>query len=510
MSRTILATLIALLAIMTFADMAAGQSASDTFTLPPTTLPVPAAPAADPDALRAMIREELKAEQKKVAESNRFGLQSIFQNGFVAETEDKAFQFHFGGRFDYDNAWFTQDGNLLIGSGPGTRIQDGTELRRARLKADGRVWDFIDFVAEVNFATIQEIPNTDVSTVPVGSVGLSAFNLAFRDLPVGNLRVGFFKAPYGLERYTSANVLYYMERSSIFDTFFNPNNLQSGLQFFDSYLDDRVTLNTTITRVGSQTLNSFGFMAEDGLYAAGARVTGLPIYEDDGRVLMHLGLNYFCQGLSEHSFALANRMPLRGGAGSTQVPSLLRTGTFFSPNSGMIVDAEWAFVYGPFSMSAEYAVAAVNDVFDKFDGVRFSGPRGNASYSAWYVEGGYFLTPGDRRRYDKANGIWDRTIPVENVFLVRDDTGNWCHGTGAVQLVARLTYLDLTSGSPVLTQTSGGARAGTQRDVTLGVNWYLNSQTHFMVNYVWTRLNSVVPDANGDIHGLGVRLHFDF
>jgi phosphate-selective porin OprO and OprP len=500
---------VGILAILAFASIAVAQEPTAPFIVPPTTLPAPAVP--DHDALRAMIREELKAEQKKIPEAgSNFDLKSIVKNGFVAETDDKAFRFHFGGRFDYDNAWFTQDNNLLIGPSPGTRFQDGTDFRRARLRADGRVWDYIDFVAEVNFATIQDITNPEATTVPVGSVGLSAFNLAFRDLPLGNLRVGLFKAPYGLERYTSANVNYYMERSSIFDAFYNPNNIQSGLQFFDSYLDDRITLTSTFTRVGKTTLNSFGFNAEDGLYAGGVRVTGLPIYEDDGRVLMHLGVSYFQQAFGNQKFSIANRLPLRAGAGSTDVPNLLATGSFFSPNGGMVVDAEWAFVYGPFSMSAEYALAGVNDVFDKFDGVRYSGPRGNAVYSAWYVEGGYFVTPGDRRRYDKANGIWDRTIPEENAFLVRDDGGNWCHGTGAVQFVARLTYLDLTSGSPVLTPTSGGARAGTQRDVTLGVNWYLNSQTHFMVNYVWSRVNSVVAGASGDIHGLGVRMHFDF
>ena len=120
------------------------------------------------------------------------------------------------------------------------------------------------------------------------------------------------------------------------------------------------------------------------------------------------------------------------------------------------------------------------------------------------------MSPGDRRRYDKENGTWARTIPRENAFLTRDDCGRWGHGTGAVQLLARLSYIDLVSGSPVLTPTSGGARAGTQRDVTLGENWYLNPQTFFMVNYVWTRVNSVVAGASGDVHGFGVRLNFDF
>jgi phosphate-selective porin len=46
--------------------------------------------------------------------------------------------------------------------------------------------------------------------------------------------------------------------------------------------------------------------------------------------------------------------------------------------------------------------------------------------------------------------------------------------------------------------------------MTLGVNWHLNSQLWFMVNYVATRIDSVVPGADGDIHGIGCRLHLDF
>jgi hypothetical protein len=33
---------------------------------------------------------------------------------------------------------------------------------------------------------------------------------------------------------------------------------------------------------------------------------------------------------------------------------------------------------------------------------------------------------------------------------------------------------------------------------------------HLAVNYVWTHIDSVVPGASGDIHGIGTRLHFDF
>ena len=92
------------------------------------------------------------------------------------------------------------------------------------------------------------------------------------------------------------------------------------------------------------------------------------------------------------------------------------------------------------------------------------------------------------------------------------EDGTRFHGHGAVQLLARNTYLDLESGSPTLTpaSTSSGAQAGIQQDVTVGVNWYLNPQTIISCNYVWTHLNSVVAGANGNIQGVGVRFHFDF
>jgi phosphate-selective porin OprO/OprP len=222
---------------------------------------------------------------------------------------------------------------------------------------------------------------------------------------------------------------------------------------------------------------------------------------------LHVGAGYFHQALVDHRFSVASRPLLRAGAGNGDTPNLVFTGTFFTPHGADVVNAEAAFVFGPFSLSSEYAVAHVSDVFETSD---FLGPRGNVTYQAAYLESGLFVTPGDQRRYDKKTGTWARTNPAQNAFLVKQHNGESCFGHGAVQLVARYTFLDLVDGSPVLTPTSGGARAGEQHDVTLGVNWYLNSQTWFMINYVATRIDSVVAGADGDIHGIGCRLHLDF
>ena len=297
------------------------------------------------DAIRQLVREELEAEQqaKGKDESDRhppgvsLDLAGLFANGFRWRTKDQAFAFHVGGRLEWDNAWFTQTDGLLVGPSAGTRYQDGTAMRRARLRADGTVHEQIDFVCEVNFANIQDVANVNADTVQIGSVGLSDFHVTFRDLfGRGSVRLGHFVAPFGLERYSSSNYSYFMERSSIFDAFWGPNQRQSGLMYFDSFLDDRVTASVAFTRVGKANLNSFAFDAEDGRYAAGGRVTALPVFRDEGRTLIHVGADFFCQALAGNVFAVANRLPLRGGAGPTQVPNLLATGTFFSPDGASV------------------------------------------------------------------------------------------------------------------------------------------------------------------------------
>jgi phosphate-selective porin OprO/OprP len=480
----------------------------------------PAKADVDREAIQKIVRDELQADKAKSAMDAKAPdpdpievgkdrtLRPRWDNGFVAESADKAFRIHLGGRLEFDNSWFSQSDNLLLGSSASQRMLDGTLFRRARLRADGQLWGFIDFACEVNFANIQDVSNVDNSVVQVGSVGLTDCYLTFRDIPcLGNVRVGHLQAPIGLERYSSSNAWYYMERSSLYDAFLGPNDYQNGVVVFDSYLNDRVTLAGSATWISKSDIQSFGFDASDGKYAFGVRVTALPIYADEGRTLMHLGAGYGHQTLVNSQFSVASRELLRAGAGGTQTPNLVFTGTFFTPNGVDIANAEAALVLGPFSVSGEYAIAHVRDAFETEN---LTGPRGDVTYQAAYVETGLFVTPDDNRRYDKKTGTWARTIPADNVFAYDGGAGRCFFGHGAVQLVARYTYLNLVDGDPTLTPTSGGARAGRQRDLTLGVNWYLNSQTWFMVNYVATHIDSVVAGASGNIQGIGCRLHIDF
>src|SRR5262249_16267230 len=113
----------------------------------PADVPLPQSASAtvDRQAVQKIVREEMQAEKGRTATDKSGerqwtevgkdrGLRAIWDNGFVAETADQSFRIHLGGRLEFDNSWFTQDNNLLLGSSPDQRMQDGTLMRRARLR----------------------------------------------------------------------------------------------------------------------------------------------------------------------------------------------------------------------------------------------------------------------------------------------------------------------------------------------------------------------------------------
>lgn len=430
-----------------------------------------------------------------------------WDRGLWMETEDKAFRFHLGGRADFDNTWYRVDDNLRFGSGDDIRLHDGSDFRRIRLRAEGRIYERFDYALEVNFANIQDFGNTGSQRVQIGSVGLTDVYIGASDVPiVGTMRVGHVRSPFSLEHVTSANFWYYMERSPMFDAFVNRFNYVNGLWFSDTYLDERATVTSSFFRSASSTINPFGSGSGAGEYGAAVRATMLPIYEDEGKKLLHLGFSYLHRALNEDATSPGARPLVRAGAGNTEVPNVIQEGTVYAPEGVSYFDAELAMVRGPFSLSAEYLFVHSPSVFTDARKPYARGPMYNHGF---YVEGGYFLTRGDHRRYNRQTGTWDRTVPEENLDWSHGKGGSALKGRGAVQILARYSYLELLSGQPAISPVDG-ARAGQENDLTLGLNWYFNPNAFMMINYVRTWVDSASPGRSGAFDGLGVRFHYDF
>ncbi|MCI0637319.1 MAG: OprO/OprP family phosphate-selective porin, partial [Actinobacteria bacterium] len=119
--------------------------------------------------------------------------------------------------------------------------------------------------------------------------------------------------------------------------------------------------------------------------------------------------------------------------------------------------------YGPLSLQGEFIGTSVNRE-------RFEVP--DVGFSGWYVFGSWFLT-GESRPYEFDTGVFGNLKPKSVVGK---------GGYGAWELLARYSSLDLNDRD---------IEGGDEQDVTLGLNWYPNSNLRLLLNYIW------VVDTNG-------------
>ncbi|MBL7217436.1 MAG: hypothetical protein ISS62_07075 [Desulfobacteraceae bacterium] len=211
------------------------------------------------------------------------------------------------------------------------------------------------------------------------------------------------------------------------------------------------------------------------------RITGLPWYEDSGKKLLHLGLSYTHKFRSMEDDGAEFRS--RPESRLTNV-RLVNTGEFST--KGMdVINPEMAVVAGPFSLQGEY-----------FHLFADSNESGDPKFWGFYLYGSYFIT-GEHRNYDRSTGVFSAIEPNREFDFFE---GGW----GALEFVLRFSYIDLNGGS---------IRGGQEYDLTGGLNWYLNENTRFMLNYIRAKAKDretppPVEDGTADI--LQVRFQITF
>lgn len=415
--------------------------------------------------------------------------------GLEAESADKEFRVHVGGRVQLDGTWYDADDAIQFGPGGLGEFQDAVNFRRARLRVDGTMYYTIDWAAEFDFSnTVDDEPtnppaNGDIVVVPA----VTDLWFTFTQLPyIGNLRIGSQKEGIGMEHLTSSRFLDFMERSFMQDAFFGPfnNGFTPGIQAMNWHESERMTWQAGVFKNAN---NIFGYGVGDGEYAATARVTALPWYCNEGRSLLHFGLSGSHRDTDNDSIRIRSRASLRSGPPGPWNPVLADTGTFFA-DSQDLVGAECAGVLGPFNWQAEYCATWIDDA------VAGNIDRGTYMAQGCYFQGLYFLT-GEHRLYNRKTGVFDRVKPYENFFLVDTCDGGCGHGLGAWQIGLRYSWLDLRD---------SGIDGGIIQDVTLGLNWYLNANSKIQFNTVWCEREAPNNGATGEFLGFGTRLAFDF
>lgn len=375
-------------------------------------------------------------------------MRSYWKDALTFETADKSFKLKIGGRLHWDTAYFSER-NI------GRRIAEfnnNTEMRRARLYISGHLYDNIDFKTQYDFAG--------------GDANFKDVYVGVKKVPVvGNLRFGQFKEPFSLEEQGSSNYITFPERSLV--STFSPGR-NTGVMAFDSMADERMTWAVGVFR---QTDDSSRGVTGGRDYDVTGRLTALPVYRDDGRELVHVGVAYSHQNCEDHMFRYSARPE------SHLAPHLVDTG-MLPVDHGDLIGVELLWIDGPFSLQSEY-------VHSWLDGRNRW--VGDPSFWGASVHASYIVT-GEHRPYSKKSGTFARLRPK------RDFDGKG--GGGAWEVAARYSYLTLNDEH---------VHGGRLDDISLGLNWYWNPNLRMMWNYVFAD-----PSKGGDASILQWRVQLAF
>jgi len=454
-----------------------------------------------------------------------------WDHGLVLESAAGDFGFRIGGRVQADASGYT--------AGPGPNLPPAlgglnppltgaANFRRARLRAGGRLAASSEWAAEFDFANQMTVYNAAFPTL-TGPGSLPAMKdlwLQVHDLPwIGRLRIGNQKDAYGFEHVGDSRWLNFMERSFSQDAFEGPFNdgYLPGIQLLNHMADGRVAWYLGEFK---NTANPFGFANSSGGSETVGRLVVLPVFEDAGRRLLHLGISGRTMGLANLPTQID---PATGRPTGPMIPAVrfrsrgsIRNGPPGPLNSiyadaGLLTGSwqnmlglELAVNNGPFSLQGEYfgswlydaattGVDPINSGWQPPPGTEV----GTVFFQGGYLEALWYLT-GESRTYDVAHSRFDRAVPRANFYRRRGGNGRIHSSPGGWQVGLRYNYLCLSDG-----EINGGVLNG----MTLGLNWLLNPNARLVFNYDFTYrdfVSAAGSDASGGINGFGTRLAFDF
>jgi phosphate-selective porin OprO/OprP len=362
------------------------------------------------------------------------GLILSTKGGLKVESADGDFEGQVGGRLMLDYAYYDDDQ---------TDLGSGSEIRRARLFASGKMWKVWKFKFQTDFAG----NGVDIKDAYIQYGG-------FKPL---SIKAGNFKEAFSIEELTSSKYITFMERALPVDAFAPSRNL--GLQ-----LHSHGNLWQGAIGLFGQGIDSPG-EDESQSYGTDGRVTFAPI-NSDGRVL-HVGGAFEWRTGYEGDEV---RYRTRPESHVTNV-RLVDTRDSEGNDIGNVDDTlkfngELAGVFGPWSLQGEYIQTDVS---------RSEGSE-DLDFNGYYIFGSWFLT-GESRPYDAKNGRFGRVKPQH--VLGKGGYGAW-------ELGVRYSDIDLNS-----KEINGGK----ENNVTLGINWYPTSHTRLMFNYIYVDAETLDEDT---------------
>jgi len=393
------------------------------------------------------------------------------------------------GRIHYDIGGYDYHPNT-----PATlpqRLDDGTNLRRARIGVTGK------FLSDWNFALIYDFGGSSdgfggtgsVGGVPVGFLpgggvsGVENAYLSYTGLkPLGGtlaVEAGVMDVLWSLDESNSSNDIPFMERSSsqVIATNIAANDFRSavGARWFNNvfWAGAYATGPTTGAIHSASSVNPPGTTEQ---FGAVARVAGQLINEKD--YSLHLGFGAESLIRPPHNLVantqtltLSDRPELR-----IDPTTIVSTGAMAGVSGAQVYSVEAAATYGPLYLQGEYFWFDIQRKFlPNLPNVRFQGG---------YAEAAFVLT-GESRTYLPGTSSYSSVIP-KNPFSLTG--GGW----GAWEIALRYSTIDLND---QLAQANGVA-GGRQTVYTAALNWYVGRNVRFMLDYLHGDITKQLSPTN--------------
>jgi len=355
----------------------------------------------------------------------------------------------------------------LTGAVPEAAPADYFSLHDSRFGMQGYLFPHLFFRTEIGFYG-------NPSYGPANSFALEDAYVEVRDMGSANVRVGNFVEPFSLERNTRKENLAFMERTGATQNFATERNW--GAMIYGSLPSyDALSLFAGAFAVGyradpSDTRNVNPTVDWSNWNFTG-RAAWAPVRVDDGEQfrLLHLGAGYTARTTGANPGGLGNgdwEGKISVGGFDSYISDRLPAGASFE-----IANVEAAAAFGPFSVQAEYYDVTAEDITP--------GPDFHAY--GHYVQASVFLT-GEHRMYDPEMKSFGGVEVRNPVFTSDGLTG----GIGAIEVAARYDFTDLGDVNFLLLGpgTVPPTVIGWQKNLTLGLNWYLNDNHRLLFNWV--------------------------
>jgi len=368
-------------------------------------------------------------------------------------------------------------------------LSSGFNARRARLGVTGKAMGDFTYSLILDAGSSQDsgtnlpgVPASGSQPVIPGATSIQQAQIGYTGIKNTIIELGYSDTFFTLDEATSSNDIMFMERASPSNiaTAFNGGDNRSNVGFrtwgenywIGAYFTGP-TIGDSHTTVGERV-------------GAFQRVTFNPIQE--GTTSVHIGaaIDELIKAPNTgagtaRSISLSDRPELR--IDPTNFLNSGALGTVASPvTGGQVYNIESAAALGNFFYQGEYFHETVQRL-----------GRTSASFDGGYAEVSY--TFGGHRTYVANAGAYSGVNPI-TPFSVKNG------GMGAFEIAARVSYQDLVD--QFLTNTAAAqpnaVNGGRQTNYDFGVNWYLNSNMRFMVNYIHSNFAKKNASAAGAVN----------